>query len=72
MNAVGVAPALASHGEVARLNEVADDGVRKSLGDAHGISDVAQAGAGVAEQKNQHVCVITEERPSGARRAAHM
>ena len=71
VNTVGVAPTRSGNGEVARLNEVANHGVRKSLGDAHGIADVAQARSGVSQQIDQHVGVIAEERPPGTRRVAH-
>ena len=60
---VVVAPALALAHQVALVDQLGDDPVGGSLGDADGGRDVAQANAGVASDTDEHMGVIGEEVP---------
>lgn len=59
---VASSDALASH--VAGLSEVADDALRRSLGDTHGLSYVTQAHVRVALKAEEHLSMTRNEVPA--------
>jgi hypothetical protein len=60
-------PSDAAAFEVALLDEVVDDPLGGALGDSNLVGDVAETGVGLADEREQHVCVVGQEGP-GARR----
>jgi hypothetical protein len=65
LDRVVVAAAHAPPGDVAGVRELADDAVRGALGDPDRFADVAQAGAGVLGEAQQHGGVVGEKGPGG-------
>ena len=59
---VASSDALASH--VAGLSEVADDALRRSLGDTHGLGYVTQANVRVARKAEEHLSMTRNEVPA--------
>ena len=58
--------ALSSHsmpGEVAALDELRDDAMRRPLGNADAVGDAAQTGVGLSGHAHQDMSVIGEKRP---------
>src|SRR5687768_12041086 len=42
LNRIAIAPALALPGDIAGVRQLADDAVRRALGDAHLVADLAE------------------------------
>ena len=63
VNRVVVASTDARALDVASLDEIGEDALRRSLCDADDLCDVAQADVGVLGQAEQHLGVVRDERP---------
>ncbi len=61
---VAVPAAMSLAFDVARLDEVSQDALRGSEGDADSVGDVAQANIGVAGDAEQHLRVVGDELPT--------
>jgi hypothetical protein len=63
VHAVVIAPPSAFAGHVAPFDELGDDPLSRSFGDSDGLSDVAETHVAVASDREQHPCVVGDERP---------
>ena len=61
---VAVAAAIPLPVDVAGLDQVRQDALRGSEGDANRVGDVSQAHVGVAGDAEQHLCVVGDELPT--------
>lgn len=61
---VAVAPAMALALDVAGPDEVSQDALRGSEGDADLVGDIAQANIGVSDDAQQHLRVVGDELPA--------
>ena len=61
---VAVAAAVPLALDVAALDEVGEDALRRSERDADSIGDIAQANIGVAGDAQQHLRVVGDELPA--------
>jgi hypothetical protein len=63
VDVVVVAASVLGSLEVSLGDEVVDDPLRRSFGDAHLFGDVAGAGIGVSSDAEQHMSVIAQKDP---------
>ncbi len=61
---VAVAAAVPLPLDIAGLDQVGQDALRRSEGDADRVSDVTQANIGVAGDAEQHLRVVGDELPA--------
>src|SRR6188472_3823390 len=68
---VAVATPAAFAREVAGVDEVPDDAMRRPLRDAHAVADLAQADVRILRGAQQHARVARQERPAGRGDRSH-